>query len=60
MAGGRRRGQWLRGKLLASYKVALEQAPKKLIDFFDKGLLQHFDFERFIIVRTILFERKAL
>jgi hypothetical protein len=39
---------------------ALEQAPKKLIDFFDKSLLQHFDFERFLIVRTILFERKAL
>jgi hypothetical protein len=37
-----------------------EQAPKKLIDFFDKSLLQHFDFERFPIVRTILFERKAL
>ena len=39
---------------------ALEQAPKKLIDFFDKSLLQHFDFERFLIVRTIPFERKAL
>jgi hypothetical protein len=37
-----------------------EQAPKKLIDFFDKSLLQHFDFERFLIVRTIPFERKAL
>ncbi len=33
---------------------------KKLIDFFDKSLLQHFDFERFLIVRTIPFERKAL
>jgi hypothetical protein len=38
----------------------LEQAPKKLMDFFDKSLLQHFDFERFLIVRTIPFERKAL
>ncbi len=38
----------------------LEQAPKKLIDFFDKRLLQHFDFEQFLIVRTIPFERKAL
>ncbi len=38
----------------------LEQAPKKLIDFFDKSLLQHFDFERFLIVRTSPFERKAL
>ena len=38
----------------------LEQAPKKLIDLFDKRLLQHFDFERFLIVRTIPFERKAL
>ncbi len=36
---------------------ALEQAPKKLIDFFDKSLLQHFAFERFLIVRTIPFER---
>jgi len=32
--------------------MLLEQAPKKLIDFFDKSLLQHFDFERFLIVRT--------
>jgi hypothetical protein len=31
-------------------ELALEQAPKKLIDFFDKSLLQHFDFERFLIV----------
>jgi len=38
----------------------LEQAQKKLIDFFDKSLLQRFDFERFLIVRTIPFERKAL
>jgi hypothetical protein len=38
----------------------LEQAPKKLIDFFDKSSLQHFDLERFLIVRTIPFERKAL
>jgi len=38
----------------------LEQAPKKLIDFFDKSLLQYFDFERILIVRTIPFERKAL
>jgi hypothetical protein len=38
----------------------LEQAPKKLIDFFDKSLLQRFDFERFLIVRTLPFERKAL
>jgi hypothetical protein len=33
-----------------------KQAPKKLIDFFEKSLLQHFDFERFLIVRTIPFE----
>jgi hypothetical protein len=39
--------------------IALEQAPKKLIDFFDKSLLQRFDFERFLIVRKIPFERKA-
>jgi hypothetical protein len=39
---------------------APEQAPKKLMDFFDKGLLQHFDFERFPVVRTIPLERKAL
>jgi len=38
----------------------LEQAPKKLIDFFDKSFLQHFDSERILIVRTIPFERKAL
>jgi len=39
---------------------SLEQAAKKLIDFFDKSLLQHFGFERFLIVQTIPFERKAL
>ena len=33
---------------------------KKLMDFFDKSLLQRFDFERFLIVPTIPFERKAL
>jgi hypothetical protein len=38
----------------------LEQAPKKLMGFFDKSLLQRFDFERFPVVRTIPFERKAL
>jgi hypothetical protein len=38
----------------------LEQAPKELIDFFDKSLLQHFDFERFLIDRTIPSGRKAL
>jgi len=43
-----------------SRNASLEQAPKKLIDFFDKSLLQHFDFERFLIVRTIPFERKPL
>jgi hypothetical protein len=46
--------------LLASIGAALEQAPKKLIDFFDKSLLQRFDFERFLSVRTIPFERKVL
>ena len=30
------------------------------MEFFDKSLLQRFDFERFLIVRTIPFERKAL
>ncbi len=44
----------------ANHSRSLKQAPKKLIDFFDKSLLQRFDFELFLIVRTIPFERKAL
>ena len=52
----RSRGQ----PFIAARPPHLEQAPKKLIDFFDKSLLQHFDFERILIVRTIPFERKAL
>ncbi len=56
---------WVHGETFAkelsgSANRHLEQAPKKLIDFFDKSLLQHFDLERFLIVRTIPFERKAL
>jgi hypothetical protein len=39
--------------------AALEQVPLKLIDFCDWNFLQHFDFARFLIVRTIPFERKA-
>jgi hypothetical protein len=51
----------LRQNRLLTLRICdLEQAPKKLIDFFDKSLLQHFDFERFLVVRTIPFERKAL
>ena len=38
---------------------ALDQAPRKLPDFCDRSLLQYFDFARFLIVRTIPFERKA-
>jgi transposase len=52
--------QQLENLLDAATECGLEQSPKKLIDFFDKSLLQHFDFERFLIVRTIPFERKAL
>jgi len=37
-----------------------QKLSKKLMDFFVKSLLQHLDFERFLIVRTISFERKAL
>jgi hypothetical protein len=37
----------------------LKQVPRKLIDFYDENLLQHFDFARLPVVRTIPFERKA-
>ena len=39
---------------------ALEQVPKKLIDFFDEDLLQHFDIERFPIDHMIPCDREAL
>jgi hypothetical protein len=39
--------------------VPLEQVPKKLIDFFDQNLLRAFDLARFLIDRTIPFDRKA-
>jgi hypothetical protein len=39
---------------------ALEQVPKKLTDFFDENLLQHFDFERFLIDHMIPCDREAL
>jgi hypothetical protein len=37
----------------------LEQAPKKLIDFFDANLLQHIDLARYLIDRMIPSGRKA-
>jgi hypothetical protein len=38
------------------FKKPREQAPEKLAG---ESLLQHFDFERLKIIRTIPFERKA-
>ncbi len=41
-------------------REALEQAPKKLRDFFDENLLQLFDFERFLIDHMIPCDRETL
>jgi len=37
------------GQLFSSHRIELEHVPKKLLDFFDKNMLQLFDSERFPI-----------
>jgi hypothetical protein len=37
----------------------LERIPQKLADFCDKNALQHIDLARFLIARTMPFERKT-
>jgi hypothetical protein len=39
---------------------ALQHVPEKLIDFSDKNMLQHFDFELFLLDRMISSGRKTL
>jgi hypothetical protein len=39
---------------------ALEHVPKKLLDFFDKDMLQLFEFERFLFDHVIPRDREAL
>jgi hypothetical protein len=39
--------------------VQRERIPQRLADFCDKNALQHIDLARFLIARTIPFERKA-
>jgi hypothetical protein len=38
----------------------LEHVPKKLLDFFDKGMLNLFEFERFLFDHMIPRDREAL
>ncbi len=38
----------------------LEHVPKKLLDFFDKDMLQLFEFERFLFDHVIPRDREAL
>jgi hypothetical protein len=40
--------------------LALEQVPKKLTGYFDKNMLQLFDFERVLTDQMIPFDRVAL
>jgi hypothetical protein len=51
------RREWVRAP---QKQRAREQVPKKLTDFFDENLLQHFDFERFLIDHMIPCDREAL
>jgi hypothetical protein len=39
---------------------ASEHVPEKLINFSDKNMLQLFDFERFLLDRPVLADRKTL
>ena len=49
----------MRNKNLMTLAV-LEHVPKKLIDFFDKDMLQLFEFERFLFDYVIPRNREAL
>jgi hypothetical protein len=44
----------------ANSGTLLEHVPKKLLDFFDKDMLQFFEFERFLIDHVIPRDREAL
>jgi uncharacterized protein with HEPN domain len=45
--------------IIGEAATRLERIPQKLADFYDKNALQYIDFARFLIARTIPFERKA-
>jgi hypothetical protein len=49
----------LRTRVQRSF-ARLEHVPKKLLNFFDQGMLQLFDSERVLIDQMILFDRDAL
>jgi hypothetical protein len=54
-----RQGAFLRKPLVAAGRGGLERIPQKLTDFCDQNSLELFDVARFLIARTIPFERKA-
>ncbi len=45
---------------LPSKSCSLEHVPKKLLDFFDKDMLQLFEIERVLIDQMVPFDRDAL
>ena len=51
---------WLVPPRQGACAPGLEQVPKKLLDFFDKDLLQGVDFERFLVDHVVPCDRQGI